>query len=85
MIYGHNMRDGSMFAFLNSYTDQLYFGEHPEFYLITTVGGYIVEIFSEFSASPSESGSDASHWRLDFGDDSAYSNWFSAMTDRSVI
>ena len=85
VIYGHNMRDGSMLASLNEYKDQLYFGEHPELYLITPEAGYIVEIFSAFSASPSESGSDTSPWRLDFQDDGAYSSWISAMVERSVI
>lgn len=85
VIYGHNMRDGSMLASLNAYKDQLYFGEHPELYLITPEAGYIVEIFSAFSAGPSESGSDTSPWRLDFRDDGAYSSWISAMVERSVI
>ena len=85
VIYGHNMRDGSMFASLNNYSDQLYYGEHTELCLVVPDGGYIVEIFSAFSASPSESGSDTSPWRLDFRDDGAYSSWLSAIMERSVI
>lgn len=60
IIYGHNMRDGSMFALLNEYDSQAFYEEHPKMYLVTPEGGYEVEIFAAFAAEPSESGSDAS-------------------------
>ncbi len=52
IIYGHNMRDGSMFAALNEYDEQSYFDGHPQMYLVTPGGGYIVEIFTAFVANP---------------------------------
>ena len=85
IIYGHNMRDGSMFAALNEYDEQSYFDGHPQMYLVTPGGGYIVEIFTAFVAKPSESGSDTSPWRLSFKDDGAYTTWLSEMAGRSVI
>ena len=85
IIYGHNMRDGSMFATLNEYDEQGYFDGHPQMYLVTPGGGYIVEIFTAFVAKPSESGSDTSPWRLSFKDDGAYTTWLSEMAGRSVI
>ena len=85
IIYGHNMRDGSMFAALNEYGEQGYFDGHPQMYLVTPGGGYTVEIFTAFVAEPGESGSDASPWRLSWKDDGAYTTWLSEMTGRSVI
>ena len=85
IIYGHNMRDGSMFATLNEYDEQSYFDGHPQMYLVTPGGGYVVEIFTAFVAKPSESGSGTSPWRLSFKDDGAYTTWLSEMADRSVI
>ena len=85
IIYGHNMRDGSMFAMLNEYDEQSYFDGHPQMYLVTPDGGYVVEIFTAFVAKPSESGSDTSPWRLSFKDDGAYTTWLSEMVSRSVI
>ena len=85
IIYGHNMRDGSMFATLNEYDEQSYFDGHPQMYLVTPGGGYVVEIFTAFVAKPSESGSDTSPWRLSFKDDGAYTTWLSEMVSRSVI
>ena len=85
VIYGHNMRDGSMFATLNEYDEQSYYDGHPQMYLVTPDGGYVVEIFTAFVAKPSESGSDTSPWRLSFKDDGAYTTWLSEMAGRSVI
>ena len=85
IIYGHNMRDGSMFAALNEYDGQSYFDGHPQMYLVTPGGGYVVEIFTAFVAKPSESGIDTSPWRLSFKDDGAYTTWLSEMAGRSVI
>ena len=50
IIYGHNMRDGSMFSTLVEYKAQAYYDEHPEMYLVTPEGGYVVEVFSAFVA-----------------------------------
>lgn len=85
IIYGHNMRDGSMFASLNEYDEQGYFDTHKQMYLVTPEGGYLCKVFTAFVANPSESGSDTSPWRLSWKDDGAYTTWLSAMADRSVI
>lgn len=85
IIYGHNMRDGSMFATLNEYDTQSYFDKHPQMYLVTPDGGYVMEVFSAFEAKPAESGSDTSPWRLSWKDDGTYTTWLSEMAGRSVI
>ncbi len=85
IIYGHNMRDGSMFAALNEYGGQGYYDGHPQMYLVTPGGGYVMEVFSAFEAKPAESGSDTSPWRLSWKDDGAYTTWLSEMAGRSVI
>lgn len=85
IIYGHNMRDGSMFATLNQYDEQPYFEIHKEMYLVPPTGGYVMEVFTAFEAKPAESGSDASPWRLNWKDDGAYTTWLRTMIERSVI
>lgn len=85
IIYGHNMRDGSMFASLNEYKEQSYYDSHPQMYLVTPDGGYLCDIFVAFEAKPKESGSDTSPWRMEWKDDGAYTTWLSAMADRSVV
>ena len=85
IIYGHNMRDGSMFSSLREYAEQSYFDEHPQMYLLTPEGSYLVELFSAFVASPSEAGSETSPWALSWKDDGAYTTWLTAMQERSLI
>ena len=85
IIYGHNMRDGSMFAELNHYKEQAYFDAYPRMYLVTPEGGFVCEVFAAFTADPEESGSDASPWRLGFQDDGAYTTWLGKMAERSVV
>lgn len=85
IIYGHNMRDGSMFALLNRYDEQSYFDAHRQMYLVTPKGGYVMEIFAAFAAKPEESGSETSPWQLSWKDDGAYTTWLTAMKERSAV
>lgn len=45
IIYGHNMRDGSMFHSLTEYANQAYYDEHPVLYLLTPEQDYSIELF----------------------------------------
>lgn len=85
IIYGHNMRDGSMFSTLGSYAEQSYYDEHPVMYLMTPDAGYVVELFTAFVASPGEIGGGTSPWALEWKDDGAFTTWLTAMRERSVI
>lgn len=44
IIYGHNMKDGSMFGSLKKYAQEDYYGEHPVFYFLTPEQNYRVEL-----------------------------------------
>lgn len=46
ILYGHNMKDGSMFAMLKEYADEAYFEAHPVMYLLTPNGDYRVNIIA---------------------------------------
>lgn len=51
IVYGHNMRNGSMFAALKNYQDHTYYLEHPCIYIVTNTQIYRYEIFSAYEAS----------------------------------
>ena len=51
ILYGHNMRDGSMFACLSSWADQVFYEEHPVMWLLTPRQDYKVELFSGYTIS----------------------------------
>ena len=44
IIYGHNMKDNSMFGTLHNYTDRDYYEDHPVFYYLTPEDNYRVEL-----------------------------------------
>ena len=44
IIYGHNMKDESMFGTLKGYVDKSYYDEHPVFYYLTPSQSYRVEL-----------------------------------------
>ena len=50
IIYGHNMKNGSMFAGLHAYRYQKHFDSHPYVYLRTDTGTYRYEIFAAYRA-----------------------------------
>ena len=52
IIYGHNMRDGSMFAVVDDYAEQSFFEAHPVLYLNTPGQNYRIELFSGFTSDP---------------------------------
>lgn len=52
IIYGHNMRDGSMFALVDDYTDQAFYDAHPVMYLNTPQQNYRVDFFAGFTTDP---------------------------------
>lgn len=46
IVYGHHMNDGSMFAFINTFTDQAAFDANRTIYILTPQGNYRLETFS---------------------------------------
>ena len=48
VLYGHNMKNGSMFAFLAKMRGQEYYDAHREFYILTPEGNRRYEIISVF-------------------------------------
>lgn len=52
VLYGHNMRDGSMFAGLNDYKDGEFAGKHPVFWVVTPKYKLLYEVFAVCSPSP---------------------------------
>ena len=51
ILYGHNMRDGSMFAALQSWADQSFYEAHPVLWLLTPERDYRVELLAGYTTS----------------------------------
>lgn len=48
VIYGHHMKDGSMFAGLQDWAEQAYYDSHKNMWLLTPDGDYRVELFAGY-------------------------------------
>jgi len=46
VIYGHNMKNGTMFSSLTKYKSQDYYDSHPTVYLSTPEGNYQIELYA---------------------------------------
>ena len=49
VIYGHNMRDGSMFSTLDQYLDYKFLQKHKKFMIYTPTQNYVCTVFSVYS------------------------------------
>ena len=82
ILYGHNMRDGSMFALIDDYIDPAFCEAHPFFYLNTPTQNYRVDIFAGFTTDP-----ESFVYTTAFGEESdfaAYLNTLRSLSDFSV-
>ena len=51
VVYGHNMKNGSMFAGLHKYSDEEYMKEHPYVFIYMEDKLYVYEIFAAYEYS----------------------------------
>ncbi len=51
VLYGHNMKDGSMFANLHKFEDADFFAEHPYVYVYTEERLLVYEVFASYEFS----------------------------------
>ena len=77
VIYGHHMKDGSMFASLLRYQEQDYYDKHPVLYYITPRQSYEVRLFAGFSTTAVSAAYNRCFDRCDFGD------WLKVMQSQS--
>jgi len=80
LIYGHNMKNGSMFASLHSYTSQSYYDQHPYFYLDTQDATYRVEIFSAYLTTTTDA-----CFCTNFGGDETYRQFLAGAKANSAV
>ena len=80
IVYGHHMKNGTMFSGLDSYKSQEYYDTHPQIMLLTPEQNYVIEIFAGYVASVED---DA--WQVDFGSEDDFEEWIGQSIDRSCF
>ena len=79
-IYGHNMKNGSMFAQLLKYKDDSFYKEHPYFYIYTPDGK--VRTYEIFSAGVVKDTSDS--YIMDYADDASFKTYIDYIKQQSA-
>ncbi|MDR0905569.1 MAG: class B sortase [Oscillospiraceae bacterium] len=79
IIYGHNMRNHSMFWTLTQYKSRYFYADHPTMRLIRPEGRYEIQIFAGTVANADES----EVWQFQFSDDEEFAVWVQMLRDRS--
>ncbi|GAE32241.1 NPQTN specific sortase B [Halalkalibacter hemicellulosilyticusJCM 9152] len=80
IIYGHRMRDGSMFGQLPRFLEQEFYEEHSTMMWDTLYEQYDVEIFSAYITT-----TDFYYIETEFHDDHHYESFLEEIQERSVI
>lgn len=81
-LYGHNRKNGSMFASLPNYMDEEYYRAHPTMTVITPYEDYAAEIF----ACVRESAEQEETWRVkQFSGRGGYETFVQSILDRSRL
>lgn len=80
VVFGHHMKNGTMFSSLMKYKDQSFYDEYPSFYLFTPQTDYTVEIFAGYVANLQD---DA--WKIEFEDKNEFGEWLNERINSSMI
>ena len=78
VIYGHNLKAGTMFHTITKYKKQSFFDEHPTARIMTPYGNYTLEFFAGYVASL-----DDEAWKLEFDSDEEFEDWLEDAEDNS--
>lgn len=80
VIYGHYMKNGTMFGELTGYKEQAFYDAHPQMLLVTPQGRFTVELFSGYVVSVEENA-----WVLGFSTPEEWEQWLDETKKRSVF
>lgn len=78
IIYGHHMKNGTMFSGLTKYKEQNHYENHSVGYIITPEQTYKIEFFAGYVADVTDSA-----WKIDFESDEDFENWIEEANKKS--
>lgn len=79
IIYGHHLKDGTMFTRLMRYKKQSFYDEHSVILLVTPTAYYQIRVFSGYVSN-----NRASAWDLEL-DDEAHTQWLEEIRSKSCF
>ena len=80
IIYGHHMKNDTMFSSLALYKQQEYFNIHPVAMIVTPKSNYLLHFFSGYVAD-----TDDTAWETNLSSDAAFDRWLQDIAGRSLF
>ena len=80
IIYGHNMKNSTMFGTLEKYKQQSYYEEHPVLYYLTADADYKIELFAGLVTK-----SDSKIYSPSFGDTQSFESVLQGIKEKSTF
>ncbi len=80
VIYGHHMKNGSMFAVLSKYKSKAWYDEHPILWLVTPEKVLKLRVYSVYTANVSQNA-----WKMGFDGQREYKEWLTETKNLSEI
>lgn len=74
IIYGHNVKHGTMFADLEKFKEASFYKKHPYVYVFTPKQNYRAEVFSFYTTE-----ADSASYRLQYGDEEDYLSYLNMI------
>lgn len=80
VLYGHHMRNQTMFAQITLYKTQSFFDQHPTGILLTPDGNYTIFFFAGYVIDMNSQA-----WKLQFESDEEFAQWLEDAAARSTF
>lgn len=80
IVYGHHMKNGTMFSGLTEYKKQEFYNAHPAILIMTPEQNYRIEVFAGYVANVKDNA-----WEVDFGADTVFEDWQKSVKERSCF
>lgn len=80
VIYGHHMKDKSMFSALTEYKMQAFYEKHPQMILLTPEGNYTIELFAGYVTNIK-----SDSWKLWFASNTEFEVWIRETRSKSTF
>ncbi len=80
IIYGHNMKDGSMFSSISKYKDQQYYDDFPTMLLYAPTGIFTIELFAGIIVN-----GDYESIPFAYKDDSEFKSYIESLKNKSTF
>ncbi|GFZ75900.1 SrtB family sortase [Paenibacillus marchantiophytorum] len=80
ILYGHRMKDGTMFGDLKHFVDESYYLTHRQFRFDTLTASYAAEVFSAYDTT-----TDFNYIETDFADEEAFRRFLKKIQGKSLF